>query len=398
MLSYPQQINSNILKFENRNDLIINIFTCENKTIVPVRLSSKIDKIYLDFLNGVKDQSINEDNIREYVNDLIELNHHKRLVNLFLYSNHYSLITKLSRLISKQIDGNMHTSSKDDNNIYNDCICYRCLNHTYSPLKYFNHLRFCISEKGSKAVIDLPKPGTMIEFNKHQFQQKLPFAVYYDFECYFNEFVHVPVAASYYISSTVEEDRKQHNIMAKEEGDNVALKFCKSLIYNLIVGKNSVYNKYFKKNKRFEILKVSEEEKKAQTSCSVCGVKFEIDSLKVVDHDHFTGKFRGMAHKECNLNFKEPTFIPIIGHNASKYDIHLFIKEMSELSEVDDNMFVTYLPTNKETFISFSVKYKVGAFKSKKDGKMIDKYIELRFLDSLRFMNNSLDALVSNLS
>ena len=52
---------------------------------------------------------------------------------------------------------------------------------------------------------------------------------------------------------------------------------------------------------------------------------------------------------------------------------------------------------NSETFISFSVKYKVGEYKTKQ-GKTRNKYFELRFLDSLRFMNSSLDALVKNLT
>ena len=32
---------------------------------------------------------------------------------------------------------------------------------------------------------------------------------------------------------------------------------------------------------------------------------------KVADHDHLTGKFRGAAHNICNLNYKNPGFIPI---------------------------------------------------------------------------------------
>ena len=62
-----------------------------------------------------------------------------------------------------------------------------------------------------------------------------------------------------------------------------------------------------------------------------------------------------MAHQECNLNYKEHTFIPVLAHSASKYDMHLFIKELSEIN--DPNLTVEYLPSNAETFISFSIKY-----------------------------------------
>ena len=48
------------------------------------------------------------------------------------------------------------------------------------------------------------------------------------------------------------------------------------------------------------------------------------------DHFHFTGKYRGAAHNECSLAFKIPKFIPIIFHNLSGYDAHLFIKNLGK--------------------------------------------------------------------
>ena len=34
--------------------------------------------------------------------------------------------------------------------------------------------------------------------------------------------------------------------------------------------------------------------------------------LKVRDHYHFTGKYRGAAHSICNLRFNVPNEIPVI--------------------------------------------------------------------------------------
>ena len=50
---------------------------------------------------------------------------------------------------------------------------------------------------------------------------------------------------------------------------------------------------------------------------------------KVKDHCHYTGKFRGAAHSECNLNYKVPKDIPIIIHNAT-YDTHFIINQLAE--------------------------------------------------------------------
>ena len=70
---------------------------------------------------------------------------------------------------------------------------------------------------------------------------------------------------------------------------------------------------------------------------------------KVRDHDHLTGKYRGAAHSICNLNYQNPRFIPIVFHNLSGYDAHLFIKEFG-----NDNNSIKLISNNEEKYISFS--------------------------------------------
>ena len=50
---------------------------------------------------------------------------------------------------------------------------------------------------------------------------------------------------------------------------------------------------------------------------------------QVKDHCHYTGIFRGAAHRKCNLNYKVPKDIPIKIHNAS-YDTHFIINQLTE--------------------------------------------------------------------
>ena len=62
-----------------------------------------------------------------------------------------------------------------------------------------------------------------------------------------------------------------------------------------------------------------------QKECHICEENVCIDKddesyknkRKVKDHGHYTGKFRGAAHRKCNLSYKIPKDIPIIIHNAS---------------------------------------------------------------------------------
>ena len=107
-----------------------------------------------------------------------------------------------------------------------------------------------------------------------------------------------------------------------------------------------------------------------------------------------TGKFRGAAHSKCNLEYRVPKFFPVLFHNLSGYDCHLFIKKLR--SVVDNGEKITCIPNNEEKYISFSKKIIVGTF-TDKEGKEIDVTRELRFIDSFRFMPSSLDALSKNL-
>ena len=56
------------------------------------------------------------------------------------------------------------------------------------------------------------------------------------------------------------------------------------------------------------------------THCHICEREFEEEDIRVRDHDHLTSKFRGAAHRLCNLEFKPPTFIPVIFHNLKFFD------------------------------------------------------------------------------
>jgi len=114
--------------------------------------------------------------------------------------------------------------------------------------------------------------------------------------------------------------------------------------------------------------------------------------IKIWDHDHLTGEYRGVAHSNCNLNYKIPRFIPIYFHNFSGYDAHLFVKEFGD--DYDD---IKLIPNNEERYISFSKVLKYDSGLRKSNGQIIYNNIELRFLDSYKFLSSSLSELAKNL-
>ena len=134
------------------------------------------------------------------------------------------------------------------------------------------------------------------------------------------------------------------------------------------------------------------EEYKRATKCHICFKPFSEEKRRVRDHCHYTGLYRGAAHSSCNLQHKIPNYIPVIFHNLTGYDAHLFIRE---LAKHVTGMGV--IAKNKEDYISFSIKVEVDKYIDKDDNECI-KEMELRFIDSIKFMSSSLDSLVNNLA
>ena len=127
-----------------------------------------------------------------------------------------------------------------------------------------------------------------------------------------------------------------------------------------------------------KILIMNEEEKylfQQSNSCSICEKLIDNDDEKVRDHCHVTRKFRGAAHRSCNINFQLTKKIPVIFHNLRGYDSHLVF---SVLHKFDAR--ISVIPNGIEKYMAFFV------------GK------NLVFIDSMQFMNSSLDKLVKNLS
>ena len=139
-----------------------------------------------------------------------------------------------------------------------------------------------------------------------------------------------------------------------------------------------------------------------ETRCWICNEKFvdDIKNCKVRDHCHFTGRYRAAAHKKCSFLYRKPNFTPVVFHNLSGYDTHLFVKNLA----CSDGS-INCIPNNEEKYISFVKKIQVGSYTEKvknEEGKTEEEtkplLHQLRFIDSFKFMVTSLDKLVNNLS
>ena len=111
---------------------------------------------------------------------------------------------------------------------------------------------------------------------------------------------------------------------------------------------------------------------------------------KVIDHCHYTGKFRGATHNIYNFNYKLPQGIPVLHHNGSTYDYHFLIKELAEEFKGEFEC----LGENIEKYISFSVPIK------KEHDDDNDKTITYKWklINNCRFIRSKLSDLFGNLS
>ena len=362
-IQFPVAADANIIgKFERNNNISVNVFGYERE-VYPLYISKHESDICVDLL-------------------LISDSEKK----------HYCWIKNFNKLLALRTE-------KSHNSMH---YCRRCLIGFREVDSLAKHSEYCSRQDAQRIV--LPDPGTKLSF-KHYFKSmRVPFVFYADFESfikpidtcqpnpntsYTNKYQkHVPSSFCYYLKCFDDSLYSQDPVSytAESEDDDIAQIFVDTLVENV----KQIYNRF-----KFPMKMIfGKTEKKCfdeATSCHICGG--ELGDDRVRDHCHLSGKFRGAAHNQCNLEYRVPKFFPVVLHNLSGYDAHLFVKKLRG----ENGEKIKCIPCNEEKYISFSREVAVGKFVNK-EGTEVTVKRELRFIDSFRFMPSSLDALSKNLS
>ena len=120
-----------------------------------------------------------------------------------------------------------------------------------------------------------------------------------------------------HISKETFEDQMNLLLITKDE------KYCKAVI-----------KKHF--NKPLVMTEIDEQNFKTMDGCHICGEKYTDKDVRVRDHCHISGKFRGSAHQECNLKLRikpEDIKIPVIFHNLRGYDSHFIMQQIGKIAK-----------------------------------------------------------------
>jgi len=266
----------------------------------------------------------------------------------------------------------------------NNKFC-RCLHYFASNKKLEAHAVDC--GQMNDCAIRLPsEDDKWLSFKNHCRKERVPFIVYADLECILEKTDpssnmcqhHRVFSIGYYVHCSYDDSLSIYRFRR----DNDCVVWFTEQLRDLAHSVNCILSA------NVPMVNFDYEKFNSATHCHICEKPFAPDDTRVRDHCHLTGRYRGPAHSNCNLNYKDSHFIPIVFHNLSGYDAHFIIKEIATAYEGQ----VDLLPITKEKYISFT--------KNVKSTKNTDKKtcIKLRFIDSYKFLNTSLDKLASFLS
>ena len=294
-----------------------------------------------------------------------------RTVDILLYRNHYYMITDLSCMLGTHVSGRGARQKK--------YICRSCLCFYLSHDKLITHQRFC-DLKGQ--VYILPQgPKTILKFESYNGMIASDHCIYYDFETCLTP-----------VKSTMKTDKKlRHHIPIAVS----AIRVCVNPAYNSSlfthVGLDCVSQfVQWLRNQTDEAtmltlhyfhpleMRGDDWDKFTRTEyCEMCGTRFEATKDKCRDHSHLTGRYRFALYNSCNLTHaSRDRNIPVVAHNATKYDSHLIINELAEVCR-QEKLPLKIMARNREHYLTIY-------------------FDRLQFLDSFQFLNGSLDKIVES--
>ena len=309
-------------------------------------------------------------------------------------TGHYVWVKNLDRLVNHQGSPG-HT-------------CERCL-FTYKRKEALQkHSETCIQFEAAK--VKMPEPGSVIKFTNHCRSNWMPVVAYCDFECPNGE-DGTQEPGSWAITLSIQDGvriRGLERIATYAKGSSDILPW----FYYCGPDASAAFLRTAKDISRccfptFKFHPFKEVEDIHWTpesrtrydeahECEYCMGEFSRDDPKVPDHDHLTGDFRAALHQSCNLvagRQEDRRFIPFIFHNLKGYDGHHIIRAIGADRTNEDKIQV--IASSGEKYLSFTVtpddeySFKPGTAKRRLS-------VPIRFIDSLQFIQASLDELISN--
>ena len=346
-------------RIEKQNSININVFGYEDKQPYPIYVS--------------------KENYEDHMN-LLLITENK--------NNHYVLIKDFNKFMYNQ------TKHKERKH-----FCMHCLQCFSSEKVLINHKENCIQVNGTQGIKMPDKNNNTLKFNNFHKQLAVPFVIYADFEAItekihgcqpnnnksYTEAYQKHTDCGYGYKVVCCYDDKYTKPVQIYRGEKAVYKFMEAMLEEVVHCKRMIKKEF---NKPLKMTKDDEDKFQKAKKCHICEKEYKKTDVRVRDHCHITGFYRGSAHQDCNLNFQITDKIPVIFHNLRGYDSHFIMQEIGEIVKEhtyknkkgkEKQMNINAIPNNMEKYMAF----------------MLGNH--LTFIDSFQFMSSSLDKLVSNL-
>ena len=359
-IEFPVTVKQ-INKIEKQNNICINLFGYEEKQKFPIYISKEKYQDHMELL-------------------LITEGENK----------HYVLIKDFNKFMFNQ--------TKHEHRKYFCMYCLQCFSREDVLTEHKNN---CISINGKQAI-NMPEKGDKVYFKNHHKQLPVPFVIYADFEALtekiqgcqpnneksYTEAYQKHTDCGYGYKVVCCYDDKYSKPVQIHRGENAVHKFMENMLEEVNWCKSKM-KKHF--NKPLKMTMENEIDFKKAIKCHICDQQYTDKDIRVRDHCHITGKFRGSAHQDCNLKLRikpDNIKIPVIFHNLRGYDSHFIMQQIGEIAKKhayknkrgeECHMNINCIPNNMEKYLAF----------------MLGNH--LVFLDSFQFMSSSLDNLIKNL-
>ena len=334
-IKFPVNINQ-YNKVERLNNIRINVFGFENKQPYPIYVSKEKFKDHIELLLITKDEN-----------------------------KHYALIKDFNKFMYQQ------TKHKERKH-----FCMHCLQCFSSERVLNNHKDNCIQLNGIQAVNMPDKDNNILKFNNHHKQQPVPFVIYADFEAItekiqgcrqnndssYTEAYQKHTDCGYGYKVVCCYDDKYTKPVQIYRGENAVYEFMEKMLEEVKYCKNIMKKEV---NKPLKMTDNDELCFRLEEKCHTCNKKYTDKDIRVRDHCHITGKYRGSAHQECNLKLRvnpEEIKIPVIFHNLRGYDSHFIMQEIGAIVKKhtyknnkgeDIQMSINAIPNNMEKYMAF---------------------------------------------
>ena len=104
--------------------------------------------------------------------------------------------------------------------------------------------------------------------------------------------------------------------------------------------------------------------------CWICESQFgkvrELEDDKVISHCHYSGKFLGFAHPECNIKAKTINFLPVMALNLTNYELHHMCLYIHKFESACKNHVI---PSTDEKYITLTIGLPVRNYQDKNELK-----------------------------